>query len=49
MATSTRYPDNETPPLDRFDRVDAEESIRSAQEVLRTVELWDTPQDAEAP
>lgn len=28
MATSTRYPDDDTPPLERFDHQDAEESIR---------------------
>jgi len=44
MATSTRYPDDDTPPLERFDHQDAEESIRCAQAVLRIVEQWDTPQ-----
>ena len=44
MATSTRYPDDDTPPLERFDRQDAEESIRCAQEVMRIVEQWDSPQ-----
>ena len=44
MATSTRYPDDDTPPLERFDHQDAEESIRCAQEVMRIVEQWDSPQ-----
>ena len=43
MATSTRYPDDDTPPLERFDHQDAEESIRCAQEVMRIVEQWDSP------
>jgi HEPN domain-containing protein len=43
MATSTHYPDDDTPPLERFDHQDAEESIRCAQEVMRIVEQWDSP------
>lgn len=43
MATSTRYPDDATPPLERFDNQDAEDSINCAQEVLRIVGQWDTP------
>jgi HEPN domain-containing protein len=42
MATSTRYPDDATPPLERFDRQDAVEAISCAAAVLEEVERWDT-------
>ena len=41
MATSTRYPDDETPPSERFDRQDAAESIACAAAVLDEVRRWD--------
>jgi HEPN domain-containing protein len=45
MATTTRYPDDATPPLERFDNQDAEDLIDCAQEVLRIVGQWDPPPD----
>lgn len=41
MATSTHYPDDATPPLERFDRQDAEDAIACAAAVLAQVEGWD--------
>ena len=43
MATSTRYPDDATPPMQCFDRQDAEEAIACASAVLAQVEAWDHP------
>ncbi|MCP9940516.1 HEPN domain-containing protein, partial [Synechococcus sp. Cruz CV12-2-Slac-r] len=42
MATSTRYPDEDTPPLKRFDQQDANEAINCAAAVLVQVESWDS-------
>lgn len=41
MATSTRYPDHDTPPKQCFDRQDSEEAIACAAAVLVQVEHWD--------
>lgn len=40
-ATSNRYPDDATPPLERFDRQDAEAAIACAAIVLAPVDGWD--------
>ena len=41
MAIQSRYPMDSTPPSELFDRVDAEQAIQIAQEVLSHVELLD--------
>ncbi len=41
MATSTRYPNDATPPMQCFDRRDAEEAIACAAAVLAQLDGWD--------
>ena len=41
MAIQSRYPVDATPPSELFDRVDAEQAINTAQQVLSHVELFD--------
>ena len=41
MAIQSRYPMDATPPSELFDRVDAEQAINTAQQVLSQVELFD--------
>jgi len=39
MATSSRYPEDDTPPQHLFDAVDAEEAIATARAVLAFADL----------
>jgi HEPN domain-containing protein len=39
MATSSRYPEDDTPPQQLFDAVDAEEAITTARAVLAFADL----------
>ena len=41
MAIQSRYPMDATPPSELFDRVDAEQAIQTAQQVLSQIELLD--------
>ena len=41
MAIQSRYQMDATPPSELFDRVDAEQAIQTAQQVLSHVELFD--------
>ena len=41
MAIKSRYPMDATPPSELFDRVDAEQAIQTAQQVLSHIELFD--------
>ena len=41
MAIQSLYPVDATPPSELFDRVDAEQAIKTAQKVLGHVELFD--------
>ncbi|MFN5221905.1 MAG: HEPN domain-containing protein [Cyanobacteriota bacterium] len=43
MTVSSRYPLDDTPPLDLFDPEDAREAIATAEAVLRWVECLDQP------
>ena len=41
MAIQSLYPVDATPPSELFDRVDAQQAIQTAQQVLSTIDLFD--------